>query len=200
MASNTRYFYSCLDRQEWVEGDYSLTPISPSAIESIRVWRNAQMDVLRQSRIISQSEQMGYFNKHIWPEMHLQHPKNILLSFFYKKDLIGYGGLVHISWENKRAEISFLLNTVDATNPNIYEQHFLIYLQLIQKISFIDLNLKRLFTETYANRLHHIQILEKSGMKLEGLLRGHNIINNDFVDSFVHGILRSEYEKQKSIC
>ena len=39
-----------------------------------------------------------------------------LLSFKKNNVLIGYGGFVHISWENKRSEISFIMGTVSYTH------------------------------------------------------------------------------------
>lgn len=187
--------YKCLDRQEWVHEDYELRVITPIAIESIRVWRNMQMGVLRQAKSISKVEQECYFNKYIWPDMFLEKPKNILLCFFYRNIFIGYGGLVHIAWEHKRAEVSFLLNHEDAANLSIYGEHFMAFLKLIQNISFLDLKLEKIFTETYAIRPHHVAVLEGSGMILEGVLRNHVLVGDTFVDSLMHGILRSDYEK-----
>ena len=187
--------YKCLNAQEWIEGTYELRTISPAEIQLIREWRNLQMDILRQNNEISQSAQEEYFNKYIWPDMKLEKPKNILLSFYYKKKLIGYGGLVHISWENKNAEISFLLNHSDSANIGIYTEHFIAFLKLIKKISFMDLKFEKIYTETYDIRRHHVLVLEKNGMVLEGIKRRHILLGNKYVDSLMHGILRSEYEK-----
>jgi hypothetical protein len=127
--------------------------------------------------------------------MPLEKPKNILLSFYHENILIGYGGLVHISWEHKRAEVSFLLNQTDAANVSKYSEHFMVFLRIIKKISFLDLKLEKIYTETYDIRKHHVLVLEKSGMVLEGIKRNHILIGNKLVDSLMHGILRSEYEK-----
>jgi len=189
------YSYKCLDQQKWAYEDYELKVISPPAIESIRLWRNMQMDVLRQAKAISKKEQEDYFNKYIWPDMPLEKPKNILLCFFHGDVFIGYGGLVHIAWEHKRAEVSFLLNDKDANDLSGYERHFTAFLKLIKKISFLNLNFEKIFTETYAVRPHHIDVLEESGMVLEGVLRNHVLVGDKFVDSLMHGMLRSEYEK-----
>ena len=189
------YSYKCLDRQEWSHESYGLKVISPDSIESIRLWRNMQMDVLRQTKQISKIEQEDYFNKYIWPDMSLEKPKNILLCFYFRDIFIGYGGLVHLAWEHKRAEISFLLNHQDATTVNIYTKHFMAFLKLIKNISFLDLRFEKIFTETYSIRSHHIQVLEESGMVLEGVLRNHVLVGDKFVDSLMHGMLRSEYEK-----
>lgn len=189
------FSYKCLDQQEWFHEGYGLKVISPKSIESIRLWRNMQMDVLRQTKKISKDEQEDYFNKNIWPDMCLEEPNNILLCFYYRNVFIGYGGLVHLAWEHKRAEVSFLLNHQDAANLKIYKKHFMTFLKLIQNISFLELGFQKIFTETYAIRQHHIEVLEESGMVLEGSLRNHVLVGEKFVDSLMHGMLRSEYEK-----
>ena len=50
-----------------------------------------------------------YFEKNIWSELKKNDPNQILLAIEQNGQLIGYGGLVHISWVYKRAELSFLL-------------------------------------------------------------------------------------------
>ena len=74
--------YVCLPRQIFERDNYALQPVAPCDIEHIRVWRNAQMDVLRQTKPISTTEQEKYFATHIWPAMAEQTPAHILLSLF----------------------------------------------------------------------------------------------------------------------
>ena len=47
---------------------------------------------------------------------------------------IGYGGLVHINWIDKNAEISFVLNT--NLESNEFSFHWSNYLGLIEKVAF----------------------------------------------------------------
>ena len=180
--------YKCLKSSTYQFENFRLEPISPDNIESIRVWRNTQMDVLRQSKIITTKTQIDYFNNKVWPEMDRSNPDNILFSFFHQNTLVGYGGLVHISWQDLRAEISFLLDPI-YLKENIYKFYFSNYLSLIKIVAFEDLEFNRLFTETYNIRDLHISILESNGFVKEGVLREHLIINGMKIDSIFHGVL-----------
>ena len=186
--------YSCLGDWSLSEGEYSLSAIQPSHIERIRQWRNAQMDILRQTKTISSTEQRDYFTNHIWPSMILPTPPNILLSYFYKGKLIGYGGLVHISWRDLRAEVSFLLEPTRSKDQKIYTANFSHYLNLIKRLAFNQLGFHRLFTETFDTRPQHIFTLEKSGFKQEGVMKDHIIINGEYTNSILHGCL-NHYER-----
>lgn len=186
--------WRCLKNQHFTMGRYKISPVSPSHIESIRCWRNDQMDVLRQAEIISSEHQCDYFSKNIWPTMEHNQPSNILVGFLYDEILIGYGGLVHIAWEHRRAEISFLLETSRSLHESTYAKDFNVFLQLIQSMAFEDLDLHRLFAETYSNRYQHIKILEEAGFKLEGILHQHVLIKGIYLNSLIHGLI-NKYEK-----
>jgi len=186
--------YQCMPRPELKEGPYSIIAVQESHIEPIRRWRNAQMHVLRQFAKISAAQQEAYFQTHIWPDKHSPEPKNLLLAILENKDLIGYGGLVHIAWPHLRAEVSFLLKTELTTPPSRYSLHFASFLRLIKTLAFEDLRLERLYTETFAIREHHIAVLESSGFRREGVSKSHVRIDGRPVDSYWHGCL-STYER-----
>jgi len=147
--------------------------------------------VLRQTEPITERQQTEYFSQHIWPTMTLRQPPNILMGFLQNDRLIGYGGLVHIAWEHRRAEISFLLDDIRAGDDARYAKDFLGFLYLIRQLAFEDLKFHRLFTETYALRTHHISVLENFGLRLEGVLRDHVHIGGDYVHSLIHGMIAS---------
>jgi RimJ/RimL family protein N-acetyltransferase len=186
------YFYNCMPRHYLSQEDLSVIPVQPCHIEKIRQWRNDQMDVLRQSKYITEDQQIHYFNKHIWPDMKSDHPKNILLACYNKQKFFGYGGLVHISWENRRAEISFLLETKITMQPDKYAHYFFAFLIIVKRLAFSDLCFERLHTETYSSRDAVISILENSGFIREGELRSHVIINGKHHNSILHGRLASD--------
>jgi RimJ/RimL family protein N-acetyltransferase len=181
--------YACLQRERFEYGAYAVTGVQESHIESIRLWRNAQMDVLRQREPIEPQRQAEYFDRYIWPTMAQPRPANILFGFFLDQKLIGYGGLVHVDWEYARAEISFLLSPERAHYNHGYAEDFSAFLRLVKHVAFDDLKLHRLFTETYDIRPHHVSILEANGFVREGVLRGHVWINGRAVDSIFHGCL-----------
>jgi RimJ/RimL family protein N-acetyltransferase len=172
--------------------------VQPEHIEAIRLFRNAQMDVLRQSALISPEEQVAYYAASIWPEMGRPQPKNILFTYLERDELVGYGGLVHVAWEHRRAEVSFLLEPRLAGAEKTYARYFSAFLRLIQSVAFEDLKLHRLFTETYATRTDHISVLESSGFALEGRMRDHVRIQDEPVDSLIHGCLGSGRSPQAS--
>lgn len=186
--------YRCLSVQELIIGDYKICPIDDSNIESIMHWRNSQLDVLRQTELLTLEKQIGYFEKHIWPTFIEKEPKQILFGLYYQNEFIGYGGLVHIAWIDKRAEISFLVNPGRLDNAT-YKLDMSNYLSLIKEIAFTVLGFNRLYTETYDIRPLHISILESLGFILEGRMKEHVIINGKCVDSLIHGCLKSTYSK-----
>ena len=103
--------YKCLKEKKYVKNNIFIQAISPKDIEMIRSWRNKQIEILRQNKKISKKNQLDYFKNHVWKIMSKKHPEQILFSILENKILLGYGGLTNISWKNKRAEISFLLDT-----------------------------------------------------------------------------------------
>ena len=170
--------------------NFSLENLNNFDIEKIRIWRNSQRKVLRQNNIISKKKQISYFNNYILDQTKKKFPEVILFGF--KKDgiLIGYGGLVYISWENKRAELSYLLKTELNKNQKIYENYSTKYFKLAKKFAFERLKLNRLYTETFIYRKKHMINLESSGFKKEGVLRKHNIKNNKTINVIVHSIIK----------
>ncbi len=183
--------YLCLAQNQFTLGNYAISTIQPQDIEVIRNWRNAQMTVLRQSSPIEYSQQVEYYSSVIWPSMEQCNPDNILFTFFDNNKRIGYGGLVHISWQDKRAEMSFLLDSDLTGNDKEYGKHFTAFIQLMLTVAFEHLNFHKLFTETYATRVHHISVLESCGLVLEGTMRDHIILENKYVDSLLHSVLNN---------
>lgn len=186
--------YACMARQTFRCGDREVRTSQPKDIEFIRVWRNAQMAVLRQTEPIEAAEQIAYYARHIWPAMEQLQPSTILMSYLQNGCLIGYGGLVHIQWEHRRAEVSFLVNPLRTVNALGYREDLLVFFDLMKEMAFDELELNRMFTETYAMRVHHIAGLEAANFIREGVLREHVMIDGKLVDSLIHGCLKS-YER-----
>jgi len=186
-------YYRCLQKKIYKKGDYFLEAVQPEHIEKIRQWRNQQMDVLRQSKPVSKEEQIAYYEEYVWPELTSYTPSQILLSYKYKKELIGYGGLVNISWRDKKAEMSFLLNCNRPNNKEVYHKDLTNFICLIKNLCFDQLSFNRLFTETYEFRHFHIEILNENEFREEGRVRRHNCIENKFHDLILHSIIRNDF-------
>lgn len=190
--------YIVMPRPRLEDGELTLRAVQPADIEAIRQWRNAQMDVLRQNTVITPEAQQRYFAEHVWPGKTSPQPRQILLAIERHGQLIGYGGLVHIAWAYRRAEISFLLEPRLERDTPVLADCFNRFLRLLQTLAFEDLQLQRLTTETYAHRPVHIQALESVGHRLEGRLKDHVVVDGKPCDALVHGLIAAQWRSQRS--
>lgn len=187
--------YSVLGDIFITSGEFSVRAVQPADIQQIRVWRNSQTDVLRQSQQISRGEQETYFTTFVWPQKALAEPNQILLSILDESELIGYGGLTNICWQNKRAEVSFLLEPVKEEHPETKRRIFRFFLESLCEIGFVRLGLNRIFTETFKFRGAHMSIIEGAGFAREGTMREHVQMRGNAIDSIVHGILARDWKE-----
>lgn len=142
--------------------DLWFRPIRWRDREQIRHWRNSQMSVLRQDSILSYHDQQIYFTQVVRPDLLSFDPKNILVGIERNSRLIGYGGLVHICWTQRVAEVSFLTSNYLSTSEH-YTPLFLDFLEYIKEVAVREVHLQRITSETYAFRTNTISALEKSG-------------------------------------
>jgi len=185
--------YNLLHDRAWSLDDYAIESIRLEDAEPVRIWRNQQIDVLRQSQSLTVDQQKEYFKKEVLPEFELPHPNQILVRFTLDGKLIGYGGIVHINWADQRGEVSFLLDTKRAQDTETYRKEIAIFLRLILDLAFNELCPNKLCTESYAHRTYHVDAIEESGFVREGLLRKHTFIDGRWYDAVVASALREEY-------
>ncbi len=184
--------YQSLKKSVFVNGDFSIVPLRENDMESIRQLRNAQMNVLRQKLEITKESQQLYFQNVVSPLFLNDSPTQLLFSFLQNDNVIGYGGLVNISWQDKRAEMSFLVKPEITSINSDYKKAMSEFISLTKELVFKEMNFNRLFTETYAFRDLHISILLENGFKEEGQMREHIFENGKFYDSIVHSILKED--------
>ncbi|MCP5042028.1 MAG: GNAT family N-acetyltransferase [bacterium] len=189
--------YACLRGREPSASGYRICTLRERDIESIRRWRNAQIDVLRQTAPISQDEQQRYFDSAVRPTFEARHPTMILFSLILETRCIGYCGLTNLDWQAGRAEISFLLDPERVADLPGYRRDFSVSLELLSHTAFEILGLHRLFAETFEIRPNHIEILEDHGFVLEGRLRQHAFARGGRVDSLVHGLLAADHARRQ---
>ena len=186
--------YRPLPQAEYRWHSYQLVPIRYEDREPIRAWRNAQLEVLRQAEPLTIEQQEAYFQQVVLPLFEQEQPGQLLFSLLHNNELVAYGGLVHLSWPDGRAEVSFLVNPTRAADPATYRKDFRAHLRLLGQVAFEGLKFNRLFTETYDIRPAHVAILEEAGFRLEGRLRQHvQLKPGTFADSLMHGQLAADY-------
>jgi hypothetical protein len=142
--------------------EYKINTIKISDIEKIRIWRNKQINLLRQKGNISKIDQKIYFLSDVKKELNKKKPNLILFAFRKNNKLIGYGGYTNINWSKKYAELSFLLDNNIAKKNSHYKKKFEIFLLLARKFAKKIL-LKQLISFTFISRKNHIEIMENFG-------------------------------------
>ena len=135
--------YKVLKKQIFSQDQFSIVPIRFEDRWDIMKWRNEQIYHLRQNKPLTTEDQENYFNNIVAKVFHQQQPNQILFSYLEDDTCIGYGGLVHINWIDKNAEISFIMNT--DLEKNEFEKHWRIYLGLIEYVAFGELKFQKDF-------------------------------------------------------
>jgi RimJ/RimL family protein N-acetyltransferase len=180
--------YKVLNKQAFQEGGYALIPIRHEDRYDIMRWRNEQIYHLRQNTPLTQVDQDKYFNNVINQLFDQEQPKQILFSFLEEERCIGYGGLVHINWENRNAELSFIMNTsLEATR---FDELWKAYLSLIEKVAFQALNLHKVYTYAFDLRPHLYDTLTSFGYHKEAHLKDHVIFDSRYVDVLIHAKIK----------
>jgi RimJ/RimL family protein N-acetyltransferase len=177
--------YKCLQVNVFSEGVYCIVPIRDEDRYDILHWRNSQIDILRQQAPLTKEQQDIYFKTTITQLFEQEQPKQILWSFLENNQLIGYGGLVHIDWQNKSAEISFLTETSRNNSKEQFILDWTNYLILIKRLGK-SLNFNSIFTYAYDIRPNLYIALEISGFKETKRLKDFIEINSELRDVVIH--------------
>jgi RimJ/RimL family protein N-acetyltransferase len=176
--------YKCLVRQEYTIGEYQLVPIRFEDRFEIMKWRNEQMYHLRQSEILTIESQDRYFLSVVTNLFSERQPNQVLFSYLKGNKCIGYGGLVHINWINRNAEISFIMDTLE---ENVhFEFHWKTYLKLIEEVAFLGLDLHKIFTFAFDLRPRLYRALEEMCYEREARLKEHCFFESKYIDVVIH--------------
>ncbi|MDA9811366.1 GNAT family N-acetyltransferase [Flavobacteriaceae bacterium] len=172
--------YRCLIQNDFGKESFRIIPIRYSDRFEIMKWRNDQLYHLRQKKILTKKDQNIYFKNSVLDLFNSKEPDQLLFSFLKNGNLIGYGGLVHINWFDKNAEISFVMDT--KLENKFFEANWLIFLELIESLGFNELMFKKLYVYAFDLRPYLYPILEKRNFINEARLHKHVFINKEFKD------------------
>ncbi len=176
--------YKCLTKQTYTLNEFQIVPIRNQDRYNIMQWRNEQIYHLRQSKPIDKASQDYYFENVISKLFENQNPDQILFSYLENGKCIGYGGLVHINWIDKNAEISFIINT--DLEYEYFHKHWTIFLSLIEELSFKSLSLHKIFVYAFDLRAKLYEVLESSSYFKEARLKEHTYFNENFIDVLIY--------------
>ena len=179
--------YKCLSKQSYSSNEYQIVPIRDEDKYDIMQWRNDQIYHLRQSQPLTKESQDNYFNNVIQKLFEKEYPDQLLFSYLENGICIGYGGLVHINWIDKNAEISFIINT--DLEQEFFHKHWAIFLSLVEELSFMSLSLHKIFVFAFDLRVKLYEVLEMSSYINEARLKEHTYFNENFIDVLIYSKL-----------
>lgn len=176
--------YVCLKNNIYKENNFSIVPLRSQDRYEIMEWRNQQMYHLRQNTPLTKQLQDEYFEIVIEKTFNQTNPKQILFTVLEDELCVGYGGLVHINWIDKNAELSFLMKT--ELDKERFTELWSIFLSLIESVAFNDLKLHKLFVYAFDLRPHLYTTLEQNNYFKDAILKEHCFYNNKFIDVVIH--------------
>ncbi|MCG9900355.1 MAG: GNAT family N-acetyltransferase [Hydrotalea sp.] len=176
--------YKVLNKQLFSLNNLRLIPLRASDRFLIRKWRNEQLYHLRQQQELTESDQNRYFENVVAPLFEMDRPSQVLFSFLENDECIGYGGLVHINWKDKNAEVSFIMDTqLEATG---FDKYWAAFLKLVSIVAFEELQLKKIFTWAFDVRPNLYPVLLQNGFRFEARLTNHTSFGSGYVDVLIH--------------
>ena len=184
--------YKCLKQQEYTLGDYSIEPLRYEDRFSIMKWRNEQIYHLRQVQPLTEEDQQRYFDNVVACLFEQSQPDQILFSYLEKGVCIGYGGLVHINWIDRNAEISFIMET--QLEKEHFVEHWSNYLTMLKEVAFDELKLHKIYTYAFDLRPHLYTMLEANGFVREATLKEHCLFEGMYKDVVLHSLINDRYE------
>ena len=118
--------------------------------DTIRIWRNEQIGMLRTSFPLTKEMQDDFYEKVICD----RNSNSRFWGLWNKEKFLGMCGIENIQWENRLGEISLLLNPEIITDENLQKS-----LELVLHEGFNKLNLENIFTEVYeCSHIHRFWI------------------------------------------
>lgn len=176
--------YQCLDRQEYIDGSFRLIPLRDEDKLLILKMRNEQIYHLRQAKVLNTELQEAYFANVVTSLFSQKKPNQILFSLLENEEFIGYGGLVHINWIDRNAEISFIMRT--ELEKDSFEYYWKNYLTILEKVAFKDLGFHKIFTYAFDLRPHLYIALRDSNFIEETRLKEHCLFDGKYIDVVIH--------------
>jgi RimJ/RimL family protein N-acetyltransferase len=188
--------YLCLSNSIFEENSFALVPIRGEDKYEILKMRNEQMYHLRQEKPLTVEDQKYYFENVVSKLFKLEKPDQLLFSFLVDGQFVGYGGLVHINWIDRNAEISFIMKT--ELEQDNFDYFWINYLSLLNKIAFEELNLHKIYTYAFDLRPHLYLVLEKAGFTEDARLREHCFFEGKCLDVVLHSKYNRELTYRKA--
>lgn len=164
--------------------------LEPEDLPALARWHN---DPAIARMLVGWSFPLSMAGQKIWFEKSLadEKTKRFAVETLSEGRLIGMTGLWDIDWKNREALTALLIGE-DVRGKGYGADA----IGAMMHYAFIDLGMNRLWGEILCyNTASYRAYVEKSGWKVEGVMRRKIYRNGQFNDSYLVAILRSEYEQ-----
>ena len=182
--------YKALTQQTYKIGEFEIIPVRFKDRLEIMKWRNEQIYHLRQSEPLTVEKQDNYFNTTIASLFNEEKPNQILFSFLQANECIGYGGLVHINWIDRNAEVSFIMNT--RLEEESFPKNWSMFLNCLEQAAFGELGFHKIFIYAFDLRPHLYDVLEFNGYFKDARLKEHCFFQGEFKDVLIYSKLMNQ--------
>ncbi len=176
--------YASIKEQVLTYNNYTIVPIRDEDKYIIMQMRNDQLFHLRQKEPLTVAQQDHYFATVINSLFAAEQPTQILFSFLQNSECIGYGGLVHINWLDRYAEISFIIKP--ELEPKYFASCWQSFLFMLEQVAFDDIKLHKIFTYAFDLRPNLYPVVESCGFYKEAVLKEHCFFEGRFIDVVIH--------------
>ena len=182
--------YKVLNKNIFSKGKFKIIPIRFEDRFNIMNWRNEQIYHLRQDKPLTNKDQNNYFDNIISKLFNQDAPDQIIFSYLQNDVCIGYGGLVHINWIDKNAEISFVMDT--KLENDSFKIHWINFLELIEEVAFEELSLHKIFTYAFDLRSYLYEVFIECKFKEEARLSEHCFFDDKYIDVVIHSKINNQ--------
>lgn len=166
----------------------NLCSIERESLEQLRTWRNQPelRKYFREHREINSAMQNSWYEEKVLKD---NNQVNFEIRDTKTDKLIGHCGLYYVHWVYRHAEFGIYIGDASYRSGGYGSDA----LRTLIKYGFEDLNLHRIWCEVYGNN-KAIEVYKHIGFKSEGILRQNVFKNNEYLDSYILGILKEEYK------
>lgn len=118
--------------------------------------------------------------------------KGFVIAHKGSEDYIGQLDLINIDWPNRVATIGIVIGTKE----NLSKGYGTEAIKLLQEFAFNKLNLNKLELDVREFNKRGIRCYEKSGFKIEGVIRENYYENGEYSNTVKMGILKREWNEK----
>jgi diamine N-acetyltransferase len=137
---------------------------------------------------------VSWFEHEEWIKNTLNDPLIVLFGIRLEenKKLIGTCRLHSINYRDRKSELQIRIGIKEMSGKGYGTQA----INQLLEFAFSELNLNKVYLYVFIENVRAVKSYQKAGFKVEGTLLQDAYINGRYLDTYLMGILRSDFKKQ----